>query len=164
MKIEVSSGINYIAAGIPKESGLDDLNKWTDIIRRFLSYSLDGLGAYLFTLAPQEYSLAYDIGSYQELKVGREKVLINYIDHCTDDQIEKIANSEDFSRGLLKIVPSPTQKSFVDLDFVNGNYSDVKEELITCEDDGYRFYWFNPHVLIHDADRNLKNIISSRSH
>jgi hypothetical protein len=161
MKIEIKKEANYIIASIPKQSGLDDINKWTEILQEVLKYSLDGLRVYLFTLAPQKYSLGYELGSYKESKVEKEKVLINYFEHCTDNQIYEIANSEEFSRGLLKIVLSGTQKSFDNLSFVDGDYSNLKDELITCEDDGYNFYWFNPHLSKDDIEQKLKTIISS---
>ncbi|MCZ8217304.1 MAG: hypothetical protein O9262_13750 [Cyclobacteriaceae bacterium] len=160
MKIEIKKEANYIMGCIPKQSGVDDVNKWTEIIQEVLKYSFDGLRVYLFTLAPQKYSLGYELGSYVESKAGKEKVLINSFERCSDNQIYEIAKSEEFSRGLLKIALSRSQKSFGDISFVDGDYSNLKDELITCEDDGYSFYWFNPHLSKEDIEQRFEKIIS----
>lgn len=163
MKIEIKSKDDYIMLSLSKASNTDDLGKWTEILQDVLKYSFEGSMIYLFTLSPQKYSLGYELGSYKEFKIGDEKVLINYLEQCTEDQIAEVANSEEFSRGLLKIGLSNERKLFNNLNFINGDYSVLKDELITCESDGYSFYWYNPHLLREKIEQKLNAIISSHT-
>lgn len=161
MRVEIQSAANYVMGSIPKQSSLNELNKWTEILQEILKYSLDGSKVYMFTLLPQKYSLGYELGSPTEIRTERGKILVNYFEQCTDDQIAKVVNSEEFSRGLLKIVLTDTRKEFDDFTFATGDYSGLKHELVTCEDDGYSFYWYNPRLQKVQIEMKLNSIVSS---
>jgi hypothetical protein len=129
-----------------------------DFVRDVLRYASDRKALYLFTLSPQKYSLGYEFGSFEESRIGKDKVLINHFEKLTDHLLSEIINAEEFARGLLKIVLSDRQKTFADLDFVQGNYANVKEELITLEDDGSSFYWYNPHLPKDQIEQKLNEL------
>lgn len=145
---------------IPMQSSLDHLNKWTEILQEILKYSRDGLSVYLLTLSPQKYSLGYELGSFKESRFKEDKVLINYFEQFNDALISQVAGSEEFSRGLLKIILCREQKSFDDLSFIAGDYENLTDELITCEDDGYSFYWYNSHLSKDEIEKKINAITS----
>lgn len=146
MTVTIISNDNYVMCSIPLKSTLPQLNNWIDFVKQVLRYAVDKKQIYLFTLSPQKYSLGYEFGSFEQSSLGHEKILINHFQHPTDDLLSDVANSEEFNRGLLKIVLSDKKKVFNNLAFIQGDYTNVKEELITLEDDGLSFYWYNPHL------------------
>lgn len=158
MNVTIRSSSNYVTCSIPLRSSLPELNKWMDFVQEVLRYASDGKVVYLFTLSPQKYSLGYELGSFEESRVGKEKVLINHFEKLTDPLLLEIINSEEFNRGLLKVILSDGQRTFNDLDFVQGNYANVKDELITLEDDGSSFYWYNPHLPKDQIEQRLNEL------
>jgi hypothetical protein len=156
MNITVTTDSNYIMGSIPMQSNPNELSKWRDFLDEFLKYSLQGKKVYLVTVSPQRYSLGYELGTFQEYKIGKEKVLINFFDNATDNLISLIVGSEEFTRGLLKLVLSNDEKSLNDLAI--DDYSNLKDELITIEDDGTSFYWYNPHLPNDQIEERIKQI------
>jgi len=159
MKVTISTHDNFIAACIPLQSTLDDLNKWKQFMREVFRFSVEGKKFYLFTLSPQKYSMGYELKPFEELNTGNESVLVNYIDIGTDELITQIVDSEEFERGLLKIVITDNQRSFENLSFVSGNYNNITDELIACEDDGTSIYWHNPHVPVNQIHEKLQQLL-----
>jgi hypothetical protein len=159
MKVAITTRSNYIMWSIPLQSAPDDLNKWREFLCEVLKFSLEGMKFYLFTLSPQKYSLGYELKPFEEFKVGKEKVLINYFERSIDKIISEIVNSEEFERGLLKIIPIDKQRLFDDLIFAASDYATIKDELITCEDDGTSFYWYNPHMPADQIQEKLKKTL-----
>jgi len=144
MNITLQINDSCVTASVPFQSLPGDLNRWMDFILEVLRFSSEKKRIYLFTLSPQNYSLGYELGSFEESKVHKEKVLINYFEKATDNLLLEIVNSEEFARGLIKVILTDEKKIFDDLNFVTSDYSHLKDELITMEDDGASFYWYNP--------------------
>jgi hypothetical protein len=159
MSITTTTGNNYLMANIPLKSTLDELDKWMEFTQKVLQYSLQDRSVYLFTLSPQEYSFGYQLASFEESKFHKEKILVNFLEKMSNVLIAELIKSEEFTRGLLKIVVSNKRQSFDDLRFVKGDYTNLSEELVTLEDDGTELYWFNPHLPINQAQQKLNEFL-----
>jgi hypothetical protein len=151
---------NYVVVGVPLQSTLSELSKWKTMLHEILRYALVHAKFCMYTLTPQKYSLGYELGKFNEMKSGKERILVNYIEGATEKLIYEITNSEEFERGILKIMINNEQKIINELSFVGTDYNDVKDELIFCEDDGATFYWYNPHLPKDVIQVELEKIIT----
>lgn len=94
----------------------------------------------------------------KSLKLARKRFLINHFEKLTDELLLEIVNSEEFGRGLLKILLSDKPKAIENLEFILGGYTNLKDELITLEDDGSSFYWYNPHVPKDQVEKKMNEL------
>jgi hypothetical protein len=164
MKVKIKTlGKNYIELSVPIGTPLDEFDK---VIYKVLLLALLEKPVYLITLTPQKYSLGYDYNEPIKIKTSKHTLLVNFIDSCSADLLKEIVESEEFERGLLRLVTVDQNRlndiiGEVFFEFINDN--DISKvnigfELITCEADGKMLCWFNPHIPIHILEAKLKEI------
>jgi len=111
---------------------------------------LNGRSINLITVAPQNYSLAYDFTPYHSRTIGGTSFLVNNIGNCDFDLVEKIALSEEFRRTLLIMVKRSPALSDSELDEIVGLIKNkpvtISDEVIFCEDDGDSLCLYNSSI------------------
>jgi hypothetical protein len=108
---------------------------------------LNGSSISLITIAPQAYSLAYDIIPYHSKTIEGNHFLVNHISKCDFSLIEKVVLSEEFRRALLFIIKEQSPPSDEDLmnafNLIKGKSTLVMKEVFFCEDDGDSLCLYN---------------------
>lgn len=160
---------NFIEVKLEEYSSNLDLPKWSNILYQVLHDALGDRSLYLMTLSPQLYSLGFELDNPVKMKVGNNTIIYNLIQKCTNELLHKIIESEEFERGLLRIVILESQKvedvlANVFFQFVTNDdirKSRVNFELITCEGDGKILCWFNPTLPMDEVRSKLNTIIQN---
>jgi hypothetical protein len=161
MKIKFKKTNNCIQLIIPIGSTLEELREWNQILHKILIYAFCDQPVHLLTLSPQKYSLGYELEKPEKIKINKKEYLINYCHNFSMNLIQQIIESEEFERGLIKIMSITPDKIYTALNLIQVNYDELekfKYELIELEGDGKIFCWVNPHLPINDIEKKLKEI------
>lgn len=152
---------NCIQLTVPIDSSLEELIEWNQILSKILIYAFSDRPAYILTLSPQKYSLGYELEVTNKIKIEKKEFLINYCNILSYSLIQKIIESEEFERGLIKIIPISHDQLEDVIKSIPVNYNELDKfdyELIEMENDGKMFCWLNPHLPMNDIDRKLQEI------
>jgi hypothetical protein len=166
MNIKFNYSEKKVSLSFPINSSLIELNQWNEILYKVLTFAFLDRDIYLITLEPQEYSLGYEFQKLREYHLGKDRFLVNQIDKCLNSQLKEIVISEEFERGLLRIVSISEEK----IENVTSNlfsqsiieeYPKDEVEIMFLEGDGKIIYWFNPSYEMNDVVEKINTIISS---
>jgi hypothetical protein len=152
---------NYIQLTIPIGSTLEELIEWNQILYKILIYAFYDKPVFILTLSPQKYSLGYELYLPEKIKIEKKEFLINYCHNLSTSLIQQIIESEEFERGLMKILIISNDQLEDVIKSIPSNYDDLdkfKYELIELENDGQMLCWINPHLPTQDIERKLKEI------
>jgi hypothetical protein len=166
MKIELNKeGSKYIELYLCHYD-IEELKEWGNLLFQTLLFAFYKKPVHLITLSPQKYSLGFEISNQIQIKAGKDTLLVNFIESCSENLLNEIAESEEFKRGLLRFVTIEPDRlqyiardvsfKFLDADTIAKVNFDF--ELITCEGDGKILYWFNPPFPIHIIETKFKEI------
>lgn len=165
MKIELKKiGDKYIELYLSSYE-IPDLKGWDNLIFQTLLLAYYNKPVCLITLSPQKYSLGFAINNPIQMKVGKDTLLINFLESCSENILKEISESEEFKRGLLRLVTIDSGKlpnivkdvSFKFLDIDNIDKLKFDFELVTCEGDGKILCWFNPSIPLQILKVKLQN-------
>ena len=153
--ITIKQNPDFLEASIVPHSSLQLMSEFNQYIFKVLQlHVFDSKNVLLLvTLSPQNYSLGYEIGNPVIIEHSKTKYLINSMDSSDRGLIEKVAFSEEFERGLLRILINHSEKP--SFDFLHNTLFQkipcaqdaqttvFEYSIISRENDGYTFYWCN---------------------
>lgn len=122
--------------------------------------------ALLVTIAPdKKYSIGYEIGSFQEVKIGRSKFLINDVKSCSSLMLMEISRSEEFDRGLLLLVTKEgnlLENLDENLSYIHNDFGleNLSYEIAVCENDGKTLCLYNSEL----SKEVLSVLVSNLTH
>jgi hypothetical protein len=166
MKIELNKVDDKYIELYLSDYEIVDLKEWDNLLFQTLLFVYYKKPVHLITLSPQKYSLGFEFSNQIQIKVGKDILLANFIESCTEELLKEIVESEEFKRGLLRLVtidPDRLQHIAKDLTFkyldaeifAKGNFD---YELIICEGDGKMLCWFNPSCPVQILENKFKEI------
>ncbi len=122
------------------------------------------------TLNPEKDAVCYELNDYKEMKIGKDKLIINSIEKPTPNVLMQIACSMEFELGTLSVICtdnySQEQRAQTVYKYFNTDIEE-SEELIPhkfcyCEPDGYILYLVNTDITIEEINgiiRKAESII-----
>jgi hypothetical protein len=148
MKMTKNTQDNKFQSSVGRMLSIEDLEAWNTTIIKILLLA-KGKRVCLVTISPQSYSIGIDLSKYQAIKRNKFEYLLSWDIVFLGDFLHKIAESEEFKRGLLFIVLSESVMSvFETIDAINSSGTiDLKQllvEIIFMEDDGETLTWNCP--------------------
>ncbi|MBO9594009.1 MAG: hypothetical protein J7599_13960 [Niabella sp.] len=119
--------------------------------------------ALLITISPDKrYSFGYEIASFQEIKIGKAKFLVNEVQSCSSSLLTEVSQSEELGRGLLFLMKKDGDL-FANLEeSLNYIHNDLGREnlsyeMAVCENDGKTLSLYNTSL----SEKELFPLISS---
>ena len=119
--------------------------------------------ALLITIAPdKKYSFGYEIVPFQEIKIGRDKFLVNDISSCSSSMLTELSQSEEFERGLLFLMTKEgdlLENLEMNLNYINNNLGkeNLSYEIAVCESDGKTLCLYNTNLSEDDLSPLIFN-------
>lgn len=128
---------------------VDELQQIEKIYLEVVSKIFLNKPALLITIAPEKkYSIGYEFGSFQEVKIDRSKFLVNDVKSCSYSMLAEIIRSEEFTRGLLFLMTK--DKNLLEnveesLRYIQNNIGieNLPYETAVCENDGKTLCLYN---------------------
>lgn len=158
MKISIESDIDkkLLWLNASYESA-DEFTIVKKLYLEILSQTLIGSSIKVITIAPQEYSLAYEFNHTNLITINGQRFLLSSISDCDLELLRKVISSEEFRRSLLVIVKRTfdlTDNELLDIVGVLENTPvSLGDEIVFCEDDG-------DSLCLYNSEINLLELIS----
>lgn len=165
MKISIENNINNRLIWMTVScSNLEETLLKEQLYKKVLLELLNRSSINLITIAPQDYSLAYDIIPYHSRTMRGNTFLVNSIANCDFELVEKIVLSEEFRRALLIVVKKTSAISDNELieimELIKSKAVSLSEEVIFCEDDGDSLCLYNSAINLAELVSISKSITS----
>jgi hypothetical protein len=147
MKIDVST--HTIIKIHSTYDTVDELPQIEELYLAVLSKVFLNKPALIITIAPdKKYSIGYEIGSFQELKIDKSTFLINDFKSCSHSILTEISRSEEFGRGLLLLLTRDNnllENLEESLRCIHNKISieNLSYETVVCENDGRTLSLYN---------------------
>jgi hypothetical protein len=133
-------------------SSIDELYTWDEIVRKGLLYAYLNRPACLITVAPQPWSLGRELSDAPARRIDGQSYLLVFVASCSAELLTDVAESEDFKRGLLWLVPFSREDEVRAYDLIHTMASSnslkvpqTDEELLIRVGDGATIWWLNPY-------------------
>jgi hypothetical protein len=147
MKVSIDIRIDKLIWLTVSCYSLDEILLKQQLFKKILSHLLINNSISLITIAPQSYSLAYDIIPYYARTINGNPFLINNIVKCDLALLEEIVSSEEFERTLLIIVKNQFDLSDLEvidaIGLIKTTSNNLLHPTIFCEDDGDSLCLYN---------------------
>lgn len=158
-----------IEMSISQGGGLDDLKLWNHIIYNLTKAITNNKSVQLITETPQKYSFGNYLSNPILAKVDKKKYLYNFVQNIDDGLLLEIVESEEFQRGLLRIVNDESGIVFNTIENIfiaNCDNHLAKEDklpyqVIFCESDGKNLILSKADSIVGFSEQAIKEILTN---
>ena len=146
VKVDLWHNVSFCIKKLENPS--QPFERYGAIINSILSLLITNKTLVCITETPQKYSLCYELSNPQKIKEYDGVYVVNDGLHNTEAMISDISQSEEFQRGLIRLLLLPQKQDDI-LNYLGSasivfNRGDVKKgELVYMEADGQSIYWEN---------------------
>jgi hypothetical protein len=153
MKVSIANNVNTKLIWLDVNySNIDEIELKEQFFLSILSNLLIGSSIKIITIAPQHYSIAYDIGVCYPKNLNSKSFLINSILNCDLELVKKITVSEEFRRTLLFVIKKTSDVSDKELleilDLAKNKPINLTDSIFFCENDGNSLCLYNVNIEI----------------
>jgi hypothetical protein len=143
------------------------MSVWREMWVEILTFAYLNLPACLITFDPQSWSLAREFSTAPAKKVNGHEYLVVLETQCSTSLLQTIAQSEDFTRGLLLLSSQFSEQLTRAYEVIQASSifrsppANCKDVLL-CVADGTILWWLNPSHSTRELIRFVSNLSYSR--
>lgn len=128
----------------------EEQQQWQHLVTWLVQYAFESRPLTVITMDPMPWSMGHSLPEPHQLRTNRGQFLVNHVEHCSNELLAEIAESEEFQRGLLWLSALDATDEdqllsvVMELDVLSPAPSTSNTEVLLLLEDARCIYWLHP--------------------